>query len=116
MPSSARELQIYPYIPRLTEYFGAGPSGGNVLVPARTLRRSRLKGRCRKAAPLRIPRPHRDDLRHERQRQKRQTEKEDRNAQQHGFDRIADLKHAEQLARVRKIYGDMIALAVSFPV
>ena len=41
----------------LTEAFGAEPSGGNVLVPARTLRRSRLKGRCRKAAPLRIPRP-----------------------------------------------------------
>ena len=34
-------------------------SGGKVLVSARTLRRSRLKGRCRKAAPLRIPRPHR---------------------------------------------------------
>ena len=49
-----------------------------------------------------------DDLRHKRQRQQRQTEKEDRNAQQHGFDRIADLKHAEQLARVRKINGDMI--------
>ena len=43
----------------LSEYFGSGPSGGNVLVPARTLRRIRLKGRCRKAAPLRIPRPHR---------------------------------------------------------
>ena len=41
----------------LSEYFGSGPSGGNVLVPARTLRRNRLKGRCRKAAPLRIPRP-----------------------------------------------------------
>ena len=27
------------------------------LVPARKLIRSRLKGRCRKAAPLRIPRP-----------------------------------------------------------
>ena len=35
------------------------PPGGNVLVQARTLRRSRLKGRCRKAAPLSIPRPHR---------------------------------------------------------
>ena len=43
----------------LSEYFGSGPSGGNVLVPARTLIRSRLKGRCRKAAPLSIPRPHR---------------------------------------------------------
>ena len=52
MPSSARELKVYPCIPRLTECFGSGPSGGNVLVPARTLRRSRLKGRCRKAAPL----------------------------------------------------------------
>ena len=52
-PSSARELQGCPYIPRLTEYFGAGSSGGNVLVPARTLIRSRLKGRCRKAAPVR---------------------------------------------------------------
>ena len=39
------------------EAFGSGSSGGNVLVPARTLRRNRLKGRCRKAAPLRIPRP-----------------------------------------------------------
>ena len=36
----------------LPEALGSGPSGGNVLVPARTLRRSRLKGRCRKAAPL----------------------------------------------------------------
>ena len=52
MPSSAREWKVYPCIPRLTECFGSGPSGGNVLVPARTLRRSRLKGRCRKAAPL----------------------------------------------------------------
>ena len=43
----------------LHKYFGPGSSGGNVLVPARTLIRSRLKGRCRKAAPLRIPRPHR---------------------------------------------------------
>ena len=43
----------------LHKCFGSGSSGGNVLVPARTLRRSRLKGRCRKAAPLRIPRPHR---------------------------------------------------------
>ena len=59
MPSSSRESQVYPCIPRLTECFGAGSSGGNVLVPARTLIRSRLKGRCRKAAPLRIPRPHR---------------------------------------------------------
>ena len=46
-------------IPKLTECFGSGSSGGNVLVPARTLRRSRLKGRCRKAAPLSIPRPQR---------------------------------------------------------
>ena len=29
MPSSARELQIYPYIPRLTEYFSDAPSGHN---------------------------------------------------------------------------------------
>ena len=41
------------------ETFGAGSSGGNFLVPARKLIRSRLKGRCRKAAPLSIPRPHR---------------------------------------------------------
>ena len=59
MPSSSRELQVYPCIPRLTECFGAGSSGGNFLVPARKLIRSRLKGRCRKAAPLSIPRPHR---------------------------------------------------------
>ena len=43
----------------LKEYFDTGPSGGNFLAPARKLIRSRLKGRCRKAAPLRIPRPHR---------------------------------------------------------
>ena len=47
------------YVLKRNKYFGAEPSGGNVLVPARTLRRSRLKGRCRKAAPLRIPRPQR---------------------------------------------------------
>ena len=46
------------YIPNLKECFSAGSSGGNFLVPARKLIRSRLKGRCRKAAPLRIPRPH----------------------------------------------------------
>ena len=57
MPSLARELQIYPSVLRLAEYFGADPSGGNFLVPARKLIRSRLKGRCRKAAPLSIPRP-----------------------------------------------------------
>ena len=45
MPTLTRELQVYPSAPRLTEYFGAGSSGGNVLVPARTLRRSRLRGR-----------------------------------------------------------------------
>ena len=45
------------YIPKLKECFSAGSSGGNFLVPARKLIRSRLKGRCRKAAPLRIPRP-----------------------------------------------------------
>ena len=45
--------------PPLKEYFGSGSSGGNFLVPARKLIRSRLKGRCRKAAPLSIPRPHR---------------------------------------------------------
>ena len=38
-----------------TEAFGVGPSGGNVLVPARTLRRSRLKGRCRQSRPLKNP-------------------------------------------------------------
>ena len=43
----------------LHKCFGSGSSGGNVLVPARTLRRIRLKGRYRTAAPLRIPRPHR---------------------------------------------------------
>ena len=45
------------YISALNQCFNAGPSGGNVLVPARTLRRSRLRGRCRKAAPLSTPRP-----------------------------------------------------------
>ena len=45
------------YAHTLHKCFGSDPSGGNVLVPARTLIRSRLKGRCRKAAPLRIPRP-----------------------------------------------------------
>ena len=56
---------IDPQIAKLRLYskphgaFGSGSSGGNVLVSARTLRRSRLKGRCRKAAPLRNPRPHR---------------------------------------------------------
>ena len=29
MPSSARELQVYPYIPRRTECFGSGSSGHN---------------------------------------------------------------------------------------
>lgn len=53
------EVKACPYIPTLQKRFGAGSSGGNVLVPARTLRRSRLRGRCRKAAPLRTPRPHR---------------------------------------------------------
>ena len=57
MPSSSRESQVYPYIPRLTKHSNSDPSGGKVLDSARTLRRSRLKGRCRKAAPLRIPRP-----------------------------------------------------------
>ena len=55
MPTLARELQVYPYIPSLLETFGAGPSGGKVLVPARTLRRSRLKGRCRQSRPLENP-------------------------------------------------------------
>ena len=45
------------YIHTLKKCFGSGSSGGNFLVPARKLIRSRLKGRCRKAAPLRIPRP-----------------------------------------------------------
>ena len=53
------EVKACPYIPTLHKRFGAGSSGGNVLVPARILRRSRLRGRCRKAAPLRTPRPHR---------------------------------------------------------
>ena len=57
-PSSS-QIKNCVYIPALNECFGAGPSGGNFLVPARKLIRSRLKGRCRKAAPLRIPRPHR---------------------------------------------------------
>ena len=57
MPSLARELQGFPYIPSLLKAFSADPSGGNFLVPARKLIRSRLKGCCRKAAPLRIPRP-----------------------------------------------------------
>ena len=39
-----------------------------------------------------------DDLRHKRQRQKRQTEKEDGNAQKNRFDCVANFKHAEQLA------------------
>ena len=59
MSTSSCELKVYPCIPKFTKRFGSGSSGGNVLVPARTLIRSRLKGRCRKAAPLRIPRPHR---------------------------------------------------------
>jgi len=49
---------VFCFTIRFPEAFGSEPSGGNVLVPARTLIRSRLKGRCRKAAPLRIPRPH----------------------------------------------------------
>ena len=53
------EMKTCAYTPTLHKCFGSGSSGGNVLVPARTLIRSRLKGRCRKAAPLRIPRPHR---------------------------------------------------------
>ena len=58
MPSSAQNMRKC-FFPSLHKYFSARPSGGKVLVSARTLRRSRLKGRCRKAAPLRIPRPHR---------------------------------------------------------
>jgi len=53
MPSSSQSKKL----PTRKECFGAGSSGGNFLVPARKLIRSRLKGRCRKAAPLRIPRP-----------------------------------------------------------
>ena len=53
------EMKTYAYTPTLHKRFGVGSSGGNVLVPARTLRRSRLRGRSRKAAPLRTPRPHR---------------------------------------------------------
>ena len=49
------------YVSKLTKISDSGPSGGNFLVPARKLIRSRLKGRCRKAAPLRIPRPHRQN-------------------------------------------------------
>ena len=62
----------------------------------------------RKAAHRDEDRHRDDDLRHKRQRQKRQAQKQNGNAQQHGFDRIADLKYTEQFARVRKIYGDMI--------
>ena len=53
------EMKTCAYTPTLHKCFGTGSSGGNVLVSARTLRRSRLRGRCRKAAPLRTPRPHR---------------------------------------------------------
>ena len=51
------ETKTYTYIPALHKHFSTVPSGGNVLVPARTLIRSRLRGRCRKAAPLSTPRP-----------------------------------------------------------
>ena len=53
------EMKTCAYTPTLHKCFGAGSSGGNVLVSARTLRRNRLRGRCRKAAPLSTPRPHR---------------------------------------------------------
>ena len=43
------------YISALNQCFNAGPSGGNVLVPARTLRRSRLRGRCRQSRPPKYP-------------------------------------------------------------
>ena len=49
-----RESAFCSY-PSYHKYFSAGPSGGNVLVSARTLIRSRLRGRCRKAAPLSTP-------------------------------------------------------------
>ena len=42
------ETKTYAYIP-------AVPSGGNVLVPARTLIRSRLRGRCRQSRPPKYP-------------------------------------------------------------
>ena len=42
------ETKTYAYIP-------AVPSGGNVLVPARTLIRSRLRGRCRQSRPPKNP-------------------------------------------------------------
>ena len=55
MPSLARKLQICAYVPSPQEAFSAGPSGGNVLVPARTLIRSRLRGRCRQSRPPKNP-------------------------------------------------------------
>ena len=58
MPSSTQNKRKR-FFPSLHKYFSADPSEGKVLVSARTLKRSRLRGRCRKAAPLRTPRPHR---------------------------------------------------------
>ena len=40
---------------RLLETFGAGPSGGNVLVSARTLRSKRTQGALPKSRPLENP-------------------------------------------------------------
>ena len=55
MPSSSRELQVYPCIPRLTECFGAGSSEGNFLVPARKLISKRAQGALPKSRPLENP-------------------------------------------------------------
>ena len=55
--SSWTKMKDCVCVPVLNKYFSSDPSGGNFLVPARKLIRIRLKGRCRKAAPLRIPRP-----------------------------------------------------------
>ena len=54
MPSSSRRKNC-TYGRSLHKCFSAGPSGGNVLVPARTLRRSRLRGRCRQSRPPKNP-------------------------------------------------------------
>ena len=55
MPSLARELQGFPYIPSLLKAFSADPSGGNFLVPARKLIRNRLRGALPKSRPPKYP-------------------------------------------------------------
>ena len=55
MPSLTRKLQVYPCIPSLMEAVGSGSSGGNVLVPARTLRSKRAQGALPKSRPLENP-------------------------------------------------------------